>query len=314
MSGEFAVRGKNLRPFRNKPGRYLTLHLADEVGREITARMWENAEKAAEGFNVGDVVSIRGQVEEYEQRLQIKITSLERCASDRMEKFIPSLDEETLRQLAGRFKELASSVKDRHLRSLLEKVFEDEETWKCFSTATAARSLHSAHVGGLLEHTVRVATLCESVCALYPEINRDLLLTAALIHDIGKLDSYRLQGAAFEQTEPSKLLGEPVLSERRLTAAVRELPDFPPDCHMLLSHLVLSHHGQPEFGAPVRPSCLEALVLHHVDNLEAKTNGAISVMKRETDPEKVWSEFTRLVDGSIYLPRLQTEEESEGNE
>ncbi|NIM04295.1 MAG: HD domain-containing protein [Armatimonadetes bacterium] len=154
---------------------------------------------------------------------------------------------------------------------------------------------------------MNVSVLCDAVCSLFPQINRDLLVTAALLHDIGKLDAYEVRGAVFEQTEAGKLIGEPVLSERRLSAAIVEIPGFPPKYHLLLSHLVLSHHGEFEFGAPILPSSLEALVLHHVDNLEAKTNGVLSIMKKEEDPERVWSEYSRLLERSIYLPRLETE-------
>ncbi len=307
VSGEFVVQRKSLREFSSKHGRYLSLRLADEKGCDIEARMWDNAETAAAGFEVGDVVSIKGQAEEYKNQMQIKISSLTRSASSEVEKFIPALDEDQIGALAEKLKVLISSVEDGHLQELLEKILGDSKTWERFCSATAARSLHSAHIGGLLEHTVNVSVLCDAVCSLFPQINRDLLVTAALLHDIGKLDAYEVRGAVFEQTEAGKLIGEPVLSERRLSAAIVEIPGFPPKYHLLLSHLVLSHHGEFEFGAPILPSSLEALVLHHVDNLEAKTNGVLSIMKKEEDPERVWSEYSRLLERSIYLPRLETE-------
>ena len=309
VSGEFIVREKSLQDFRSKPGRYLTLMLADETG-QIEGRAWENAETLAKECAVGEVVYLQGQAEEYKGRVQLKIVKLEARPGAAVSKYLPTLEEARIRELAGKFKQLVGTVQDRHLRALLDKLFGDAATWEKFCAATAARSLHSAYVGGLLEHTVHVATLCEAVCSLYSEINRDLLISAALLHDIGKMDAIELRGVVFEYTEPGKLIGEPVLGERRLSAVIGELPGFPRRHHLMLSHLLLSHHGEYQFGAPVLPSCLEAFVLHHVDNLEAKTNGVLNIMKRATDPEKVWSEFSRSLERSIYLPRLEPGEEA----
>jgi len=313
ITGEFLVREKDLREFRNKPGRYLSLLLGDESG-EVEARVWEEAEALAGRFEVGEVVFIRGQVEEFGGRLQVKVTSLERAPTAALEKFIPSLSREQIDAFARKLKDFISSVGERHLRALLKKIFDEPQTWENFCRATAARSLHSAYVGGLLEHSVNVVLLCEAMCALYSQINRDLLITAALLHDIGKIDTFELRGAVFDYTEEGKLIGEPVLGERRLSAAIAELPEFPSEYGVLLSHLLLSHHGQREFGAPILPMSLEAVVLHHVDNLEAKTNLVVSIMRKEKDPAKVWSEYNRTLERSIYLPRLEVEEEAAGKE
>jgi len=308
VSGEFVVREKSLQDFRGKPGRYLCLLLADESGT-MEARAWDNAETIAAKCTVGEVVFVQGSAAEYKGKVQLKIVSVEPRPSASLAKFIPALGKERVEELSAKFKQFISSIRDKHLRSVLEAVFGDPAAWERFSSCTAAQSLHSAHLGGLLEHTVNVAVLCEAICPLYPQINRDLLLAAALLHDIGKMDTFELRGAAFEYTEEGNLLSEPVLGERRISAAIRELKDFPPKYQMLLSHLILSHHGQYEFHAPVLPMTLEAVVLHHVDNLEAKTNQVISIMSKEQDPEKVWSEYVRTMERHIYLPRLQGEED-----
>jgi 3'-5' exoribonuclease len=307
VDGEFLVKEKSLREFKNKPGRYLSLTLADETGKTIEARLWDKAESLAAGFEAGEIVLARGQVEAFQDKLQIKLTAVIKSPKGGVERFIPALPASRIEELAAEFKQRITTIKDPHLRALLEKIFGDKATWEKFCQATAARRLHSAYVGGLLEHTMNVATLCEAVCPLYPEINRDLLIAAALLHDIGKLDSYEARGAIFEYTDAFGLIGEPVLGEKRLSEAVAGMPNFPANYHLLLSHLILSHHGVLEFGAPVVPASLEAMILHHVDDLEAKTNAVISIMHKEQAEGKVWSEHDRALARRIFLTRLETE-------
>jgi len=310
---ELVVKEKSLRDFKNKPGRYLCLTLADESG-QIEARAWENAEELAEGFDIGDIVFVQGLAESFKDKIQLKISSIVKRPTADVSKFIPTLKEEQIDELGAKLKAFIAAVNDQHLRALLETIFGDAEIWQQFSHATAARSLHSAYIGGLLEHTVHVVTLCESVCVLFPEVNHDLLITAAMLHDMGKLDLIELRGASFEYTDEGKLMGEPVLSERRMSAAAKQVKGFPHHYLVLLSHLILSHHGEFEYGAPIKPMTLEAFILHHVDNLEAKTNGVISIMKKEKDPTKAWSEFSRTLDRYIYLIRPEdTENAGEEN-
>lgn len=311
ISGEFVVKEKSLQEFRNKSGRYLSLVLAD-TDREIEARMWDNAESIAPKFRVGEVVFVKAKAEKYREKMQLIISSLEERPDSAAERFVPALEAAEVNRYAEEFKCFVTSVKDDYLRGLLEKIFGDKEVWQRFCCSTAAQKLHSAYTGGLLEHTVKVARLCEEVSKMYEEIHRDLLLTAALLHDIGKLDTFELRGGTFEYTDEGHLVGEPVLGERRITTAIKEIADFPKEYHLLLSHLLLSHHGEFEFGAPVLPSTLEAFVLHLVDNLEAKANGIISLMKKETEADKVWSEFSRALKRQIYLRRVSGAETTEG--
>ncbi len=304
---EFLVKEKALRDLRSGTGRYLSLVLADETGQEMEGRGWDNAEALGAKCEKGDVVFVRGAVEEYKGKLQLKVVSLER-RPEAVGRFVPTLEKTHLQSLEAKLKENIASVGDRHLRALLEQIFGDKETWERFCSSTAAKSLHSAYLGGLLEHTVQVATICETVCGIFPQINRDLLLAAALLHDIGKIDTFELRGAAFEYTAEGNLIGEPVLGEARVSAAIDQLPGFPPDYRLMLRHLLLSHHGQKTFGAPILPMTLEAVTLHHADNLEAKTAQIIGIMKKEQDPAKIWSEYERTLERNIYLPRLESED------
>jgi 3'-5' exoribonuclease len=301
---DLVVREKSLRDLKNGAGSYLSLQLCDDAGQIIEARAWDSAEKLSAQCDIGDIVTIKAQVNEYKGQQQLKVISLSRRSAADPSRFVPSLPAEKIAAYGEKLQALIASVNNRHLQAILKQVFCDPVTWEAFCKSAAARSLHSAYVGGLLEHTVNVAVLCQTICEIYPQINRDLLTTAAILHDIGKMDALELHGAIIDYTEEGKLLGEPVLGERRVLAAAQAIKDFPARYRNMLSHLLLSHHGQYEFGAPVLPSNLEAIALHLVDNLEAKTNMVVTVMGKEKDPQKAWSEFQRALDRSIYLLRL----------
>lgn len=310
---EFIVREKSLREFRSGQGRYLSLVLGDPAGQTIEARAWDRADELEGECQPGDIVLIQGQASEYKGQMQLKITSLIKRTDPDLSRFVNSLPSQQISDLAERLKGIIDSVQDRHLRALLSEIFDDKDTWQRFCTSTAAKSLHSAYLGGLLEHTVNVVSLAESLCTLYPDINRDLLVSGAILHDIGKIDTFELRGALFEYTEEGKLIGEPVLGERRLLAAMNRIDGFPLRHRNILSHMILSHHGEYQFGAPILPSCLEAFALHLVDNLEAKVNTVHGLMTKETDPEKAWSEYHRTLQRSFYLLRLDEEEQEPHN-
>jgi len=172
-----------------------------------------------------------------------------------------------------------------------------------FCTCPAAQALHHAYLGGLLEHTISVATACRMLGALYPELDSDLLLTAALLHDIGKVDEMSFE-TSIEYTDSGRLLGHVILGERRLSRAIEGLADkMPQDLAVRLCHAIVSHHGELEWGAPKRPSTLEALLLHHADNLDAKAAGFIEASRAASLVEESWTDAMNLFHRPLYAPR-----------
>ncbi|MBC7288301.1 MAG: HD domain-containing protein [Armatimonadetes bacterium] len=298
----FAVRQKRLVPFRNKPGQYLDLLLADRTG-EVIARMWDNAEEAAALFGVGDVVHIGGHVDQYQGRVQIIIQRIRKCGPEEYQPtdFIGEgkLDPAAMMdELRGWVEE----VKNPHLRALLEQYFSDAKFLERFAKCPGSKQLHHAHVGGLLEHTLGVVAILDAACVVHPELDRDLLITGALLHDLGKVEELEIVGAAIEYTDIGRLVGHIVLTDRMVAQKLREMPNFPEELAARLTHLLLSHHGQKEYGAPVLPMTPEACALHYADNLDAHVQYFTEVVESGAPGDR-WSEYQRLFDRYIYLGR-----------
>jgi len=291
------VRRKRLR--QGQRGYFLELRLGDRTG-EIEAKVWDNAPALAEEFEEFDVIAIEGQVEEWRDAPQLRIVKLRRLAESEVDltDFLPrgEKDGEALWQ---RLQQTIASIGDAHLRGLLETIFADPEMARAFRLTPAAKALHHAYLGGLLEHTDEVVTLAEALAGVFPQVNRDLLVTAAILHDIGK--TRELQYArAIDYTDAGRLVGHVVMGERMVSAAADAAPGFPPELKLQLSHALLSHHGQREFGAPTVPQTVEAIALHHVEDLGAKVKHFLEVLDKQTDATRAWSDYDKLYERYLY--------------
>ncbi|MEA3402609.1 MAG: HD domain-containing protein [Armatimonadota bacterium] len=298
--GTYAARNKSLASFRSKPGQYLSLTLADATG-EIPARMWDNAEEAAALFGAGDAVTVRGVVEEYRGQKQLVIERLKRAEVEEVDRAVlvpsSSRDIEHLRQ---RLLETAEGVREPHLRALVDSFFGDEEFLECFCRAPGAKSLHHSYIGGLLEHTVGVIEVLEAVVRVHPELDRDVLMAGALLHDIGKVAELECS-TSIEYTDQGRLVGHTVLTDRMVNRAIDEIDGFPEELANRLTHLLLSHHGQREYGAPVLPMTAEACALHYADNLDAHVQYFNQVVSDGRSAGTQWSDYQRLFERYIYV-------------
>jgi 3'-5' exoribonuclease len=222
-------------------------------------------------------VKVRGEVSRYNGRLQLTLDKLRVAEGEEVElsDYLPQTAFD-VEELWSELERTVESITDIHLKSLLRAFLGDEEIAEAFRQAPAAKSLHHAWLGGLLEHVVSLAGLCELAAKHYPEINRDLLLTGAILHDIGKLSELSW-GTSFDYTIPGQLLGHITLGVSMIERKLVALPDFPAALRVLVEHLVLSHHGKLEFGSPKLPMIAEAVMLHHLDDLDAK----MQVMRNE---------------------------------
>jgi 3'-5' exoribonuclease len=206
---------------------------------------------------------------------------------------------------------LIDDMADPHLRGLLQDFFADPDFTAAFVRAPAAKRFHHAYMAGLLEHTLSVARAAGAVSALYPDLDRDLLLAGAVLHDVGKIKEYGLDLAG-DFTDAGRLVGHLVMGVEMVAERVAARPDFPEQTALLLKHLLLSHHGEYELGSPKRPKILEALALNLIDDLDAKMNGLGGFIERHADPETGWTDFNRLMDRYFYRPpRAGTEAEVE---
>ncbi|MGI5820100.1 MAG: 3'-5' exoribonuclease YhaM family protein [Armatimonadota bacterium] len=298
--GTYAARGRSLASFKSKPGQYLSLTLADATG-QITARMWDNAEEAAALFSEGDAVTVRAVVEEYRGQKQLVIERLKLADRDEMDAadLVPSSSRD-LGELRERLLETVASVTNPHLAALLDQFFGDPEFVECFCRAAGAKSLHHSHLGGLVEHTIGVVEILETVARVHPKLDRDLLMAGALLHDLGKVTELEC-AASIEYTDSGRLVGHTVLTDRMVNRAIDRIEGFPEELANRLTHLLLSHHGQREYGAPVLPMTAEACALHYADNLDAHVEYFGQVVADGQAAGSRWSDYQRLFERYIYV-------------
>lgn len=297
----FAAAARQVRSGRDG-GRYFALTLCDRTGT-IDGRMWEIAD--AGEFAVGDVVKVRGQVCRYNEKLQIKVDKIRRAEPNEYElgDFVP----QTQRNIEEMWAELegwVASFRDPDLKALLEAFLQDGKLAQALRQAPAAKGMHHAWIGGLLEHVLSLMGLCESAAQHYPQVNRDLLLTGVALHDIGKLRELAW-GTSFKYTLEGQLLGHITIGIRMIEEKIAAIPNFPAAKRLLVEHLVLSHHGKYEFGSPKLPMTSEAIMLHYLDDLDAKMQTVRNEFTRSEANGRAGAELTDWV-RSLERPLLNT--------
>ncbi len=301
VTSSFAVCSKQIKS--KKSGEpYLDLTLMDRTGT-IQAKMWDNVEECADSFEQDDIVKLKGLINKYNQRWQLTIHKVRRMDeaeidfSDYLPKTSKNIDE-----LWRTLQEFVASMSDPHLRHLLELFMDDPEIARAYRNAPAAKTLHHACIGGLLEHVVSLFRSCDLVARNYSFINRDLLLTGAFLHDIGKVRELSY-ARSFAYTTEGQLLGHMIIELELLHAKLAQIPDFPPQLKTLVSHLIISHHGQYEFGSPKLPMFPEALMLHYMDDLDSKMEAMRAQFERDADLESPWTAYNP----SLARPLLNTQ-------
>ena len=300
VSEVFALRSKELRSSRTGDA-YLALEFADRTGR-ISAVMFR-PDLSAQSIPARSVVVVDGVATTYRGVLRISVERLRLALKWSASDLLPASPRDT-DELMRRLRELAREVKDPALARVIRTVFGDREFMKRFKRCPGAQSHHHAYIGGLLEHTVAVAVLCQSTAGLYGEVDHDLLLTAALLHDIGRVDelSYTTD---IDYTDEGRLIGHTVLGYARLRDAMEKAGGLSPELKTRLSHLMLSHHGQPEGLALRLPSTLEAIILHHADDLDARATGFIESASCALRVEEQWTDSVNPFRRPLFVPSPQ---------
>jgi 3'-5' exoribonuclease len=303
---------KNMNRAETRTGKpYLMLTLADRSG-EIEARLWENVETFVAACEPGSLVQICGQAQAYRGMLQIKIESVlpvNKNAVD-MGLFLQG-SKRNIEKMGKDIKALAKTVTEPFCRKLLLKIFNDSSFSAEFQQAPAAKSMHHAYPGGLLEHTLTVTQLAEMLADFYPALDRDLLVTGALLHDIGKTKELTSESHIIDYTDRGRLVGHLVIGAEMIHDAISTIADFPADLAARLTHLILSHHGRYEFGSPALPMISEAFVLHFLDDLDAKLNFMDRLEEQAPETGYQWSDFQRTLERFLYIKgRPQRESES----
>jgi len=203
--------------------------------------------------------------------------------------------EEMFRELQG----MASSIVNGHLRQLMNAFLQDSEFMKAFQRAPAARTLHHNYIGGLMEHILDLVSLCRDIAVHFPGVDQDLLIVGAFLHDIGKVRELGIR-KSIEYTTEGRLIGHISLGYEMLVEKIKTIPDFPAELAMVLKHIMLSHHGEYEFGSPKRPKIQEAIIIHYLDDLSAKISNFQATLKKENVAEGEWTSFSKMHDRYLY--------------
>ena len=282
---------------------YLTLVLADRTG-EVSGVLWEGVEEVSQDLAEGDIVKVQGLLGTYQREPQVTLTRLRKAAPEEvaLEDYLPRSAQDPA-ALLTRLREVVDGIQEPHLRSLLRDLLADEVFIAAFAAAPAAKSIHHAVLGGLLEHTMSVVGVCRLLAEYYPALDRDLLLAAAILHDVGKVRELTWD-RIFDYTDAGRLLGHISLGALLVEERIRAIPGFPEPLAQRLLHCILSHHGELEWGSPKRPKTLEALVLHYAEDLDGKVNSFLSFAQTHPDPQHPgWTQFNRSLDRYLFFGR-----------
>jgi len=289
ITANFVVVSKQIKP--KKSGEpYLARTLGDRSG-QLEAKMWDNVEEVLNAFEQDDFLKIKGLVNKYKNRFQLTVHKLRKLGeseidfSDYLPKTTRNVDE-----LWQTLTDFVDSFQNHHLKSLVRAFMSDPEIAAAYRNAPAAKTLHHAYIGGLLDHVVSLFRACDLVCRNYPHVNRDLLLTGVFLHDIGKIHELAYN-RSFSYTTRGQLLGHMIIELEMLQAKLAQVPDFPPELKTLLEHLIISHHGEYEFGSTKLPMFPEALLLHYMDDLDSKMEAMRAHFEREADLESPWTSY-----------------------
>jgi len=296
------VHSKEVRQ-KKKGEPYLSLVLGDRTG-EIDCKMWDNVAEVMDTFGPDDFVKVKGLAQLYNNRLQFVIHKLRKLEESEVDlaDFFPASKrdpDEMFRELEG----IVAGIGDPHLKRLLELTFADPEIAARYRRAPAAKYIHHAFLGGLLEHVLSLCAMCRKAAEHYGSIDADLLLTGALLHDIGKIRELSY-GRGFSYSTEGQLLGHIVIGLEMIGGKIRQIPDFPARLRTLVEHMIISHHGQLEFGSPKLPLFPEAMLLHYLDDLDSKMECMRAMVAQDRQVASDWTVYSNSLD-RVVLKKLK---------
>src|ERR1017187_6855321 len=289
ITSSFVVASKQVKTKKNGDP-YLAVTLADRTG-QLQANMWDNVSDAVNEFEQDDFVKVKGLVQKYNGRWQLTLHKVRKLGDAEIDysDFLPKTSKD-IDQLWRTLGEFVESVENSWLKRLIQNFMADDAIATAYRNAPAAKTMHHAYVGGLLDHVVSLMTTCDLVVRNYPQVNRDLLLTGAFLHDNGKIHELAYQ-RSISYTTRGQLLGHMIIELEMLHEKLSHILGFPEDLKILIEHLIISHHGQYEFGSPKLPMFPEALMLHYLDDLDSKMESMRAQFERESEQETAWTSY-----------------------
>ena len=282
---------------------YDNVVLQDKTGT-VDAKIWDPNSAGIEDFDTLDYVEVYGDINSFQGALQVNVKRVRLCREGEYDPadYLP-VSKKSIEGMYQEVTRMIESIESIYLKQLLRALFvEDESFRKAFCQSSAAKTVHHGFVGGLLEHTLSVAKLCEYYCKSYELLNRDLLLTAALCHDIGKTRELSLFPEN-DYTDDGQLLGHIVIGTEMISEKIRQIDGFPTVLAGELKHCILAHHGEFEYGSPKKPALMEAVALNFADNTDAKLQTFTEIMENTT--EQGWLGFNRLFESNLRMTRME---------
>lgn len=300
--GYFIIRKKELKDKKSTNETYLSFELGDRTGR-IRGSLWNDIETANKSIHVGDIVKVRGKVITFLDQNHLSIERI-RKATDRdpvrPEQFLP-ISPRSIPEMYDALKSTLKAVNHPKLRRLIDLFLTDPDFEHRFCHSPGGKVWHHTYIGGLLEHTLSVVQICQFFVDYYGDlVDGDLLLAAAFLHDVGKIEEFSTHGFV-DYSTPGRLLGHIVLGNNMVIRKIEQIRDFPESLQQRLVHCILSHHGEKERGSPVVPMTIEALILNLIDNLDSSVAAFQRITAKEKEPGRAWSNYVNLIDRFIYF-------------
>jgi 3'-5' exoribonuclease len=297
VTASFLVHSKEIR--QKKTGEpYLSLVLGDRTG-DVDAKMWDNVSEVVDAFDRDDFVKVKGMVQVYHNRPQLTVHKLRRMDDSEIEfaDYFPSSRRDPA-EMWAELRAVVAGLGNPHLKPLMEAMLDDEDIAARYRRAPAAKQIHHAYLGGLIEHVLSLCGLARMMAQHYPELDLDLLLTGVLLHDIGKIYELNYE-RGFSYSNEGQLLGHITIAVRMVNDKLRGIPDFPLQLRSLVEHMILSHHGQLEFGSPKTPLFPEALMLHYLDDVDSKMACMRALIEHDRQVDGCFTVYSNALERTV---------------
>lgn len=307
----FVVRKSEIRLTKTNK-QYLSLDLGDKT-LTVNANIWENFENISSEIRPGIIVKVKGTMDEFQGTGQIRVTAirLAKPGDDVTPADFLAQSRRDFGEMKKEFEYRISAIEESNLRALIEIIFSGD-SYEKFLNVPAGKAWHHSYIHGLLEHTLEIIKICDLMSDLHPELNRDILICGAMLHDLGKIEELSFE-PVFEYTDKGKLLGHIVMSAMLVNEEAKKIKDFPEELKDCLIHVILSHQGKLEFASPVVPKTLEAIALYQADELSAKVNAYKNAILKEQKNNSKWTKYINLVSTELFNHGISPEVDEEIN-
>jgi len=307
VNAVFLVKDKIMAMAKNgKP--YMNLRFMDKSG-DVDAKVWDNVDVLDKHFEKNDFVQVRGKASVYMNKMQVVVAEISKISEDQVNlaDFLPESPRASA-EMQQELHEVVAALTNPYLSGLMETFLADETFMGLYCMAPAAKGMHHVYLGGLLEHSLALVKLVKTIVPLYGGVNEELLVVGALLHDVGKIHEMSFE-RAFDYTDAGKLLGHITIGVELVEEKIRQVDGFPRELAILLKHMLLSHHGQYEYGSPKRPKTIEATILNYLDDMDSKINGIRAHIAKESASTSRWTAHHRLYDRYFFKCNGMDEEQ-----